>query len=112
MCVCAFCEFKGMFTCLSQTTWGKKEGRAKGAKLGLSFSLFMCLSSSLSPLQIVTRSTENISRDFLPFKTKSSPPFPLSLPRLHFNVGTVQQLSASADVHFPGQGRKKAPEPS
>ncbi len=79
VCVC-FCEFKGMFTCLSQTTWGKKEGRAKGAKLGLSFSLFMCLSSSLSPLQIVTRSTENISRDFLPFKTKSSPPFPLSLP--------------------------------
>lgn len=47
MCVC-FCEFKGMFTCLSQTTLGKKEGRAKGAKLGLSFSLFMSLSLSLS----------------------------------------------------------------
>ncbi len=114
MCVC-FCEFKGMLTCLSQTTWGKKEGRAKGAKLGLSFSLFMSLSLSLSRLQIVTRSTENILRDFLPFKTKSRsppPPFPYHSPRQHVKVGTVQQLSMSADVHFPGQGRKKAPEPS
>lgn len=47
MCVC-FCEFKGMFTCLSQTTWGKKEGKVKGAKLGLSLSLYILLSLSLS----------------------------------------------------------------
>lgn len=78
MCVC-FCEFKGMFTCLSQTTWGKKEGRAKGAKLGLSLSL--CYSPSLSPLPIVTRSTKNILRDFLPFKTKyRTPPSPITPP--------------------------------
>lgn len=80
MCVC-FCEFKGMFTCLSQTTWGKKEGKVKGAKLGLSLSLSIYYSPSLSPLPIVTRSTENILRDFLPFKTKSwTPPSPITPP--------------------------------
>lgn len=111
MCVC-FCEFKGMFTCLSQTTWGKKEGRAKGAKLGLSFSLFMSLSPSLSFTDCHQEYRKH-SQGFPAIQNKKQvPPFPYHSPRRHVKVGTVQQLSVSADVHFPGQGRKKAPEPS
>lgn len=111
-CVCAFVSLRACLLASPRQLGARSRGGQKGQNLAF-LSLSLCLSPSLSPLQIVTRSTENILRDFLPFKTKSSPPpFPYHSPRRHVKVGTVQQLSVSADVHFPGQGRKKAPEPS
>lgn len=78
VCVC-FCEFKGMFTCLSQTTWGKKEGRAKGAKLGLLLTL--CVTLPLSPFTDCHQEYRKHSQGFPAIQNKKQdPPFPLSLP--------------------------------
>lgn len=79
-CVCAFVSLRACLLASPRQLGARRRGRQKGQNLAF-LSLYIYYSPSLSPLPIVTRSTENILRDFLPFKTKSwTPPSPITPP--------------------------------
>ncbi len=112
MCVCAFVSLRACLLASPRQLGARRRGGQKGQYLAF-LSLSLCVSL---PLSLLYRLSPGVQKTFPGIschsKQKVAPPFPYHSPRLHFKVGTVQQLSASADVHFPGQGRKKAPEPS
>lgn len=110
-CVCAFVSLRACLLASPRQLGARRRGGQKGQNLAfLSLSMLLSLSLSFTDCH---QEYKKHSQGFPAIQNKiQDPPFPYHSPLRHVKVGTVQQLSASADVHFPGQGRKKAPEPS